>query len=330
GGGKGASKASGFIGGLTSKIGSKVSTKALGKISGRALFKSGGKALSSAIPVIGPLIFAATSLPEIFNTIKHPIESIKHPFKTIGSFFGLSEHPGKTKGIENDKQKLKDINKNEEEKSNAISSAVRKAMNIMFPIGGLVKMFGLGGKNKEIDKIDEDMGVYTSESGFYDKDNESYFDLSRSDKEKDRNDDPVGIINMITNKIFRSKDKQGEMDSLIESIDENSESFFGKDRLKGRIDSTFNVMKELFKLSPLGSFNFIPDSMTKDLIDSDEFKESTKDLKCVSRKLFSQTAIGSLFDMFDPMKTNSKRSWLGGIFSKFFDSLTSIGSASFS
>src|SRR5699024_5796869 len=101
-------------------------------------------------------------------------------------------------------------------------------------------------------------------------------------------------------------------------------------RLKGRIDSTFNVMKELFKLSPLGSFNFIPDSMTKDLIDSDEFKESTKDTKGVSRKLFSQTAIGSLFDMFDPMKTNSKRSWLGGIFSKFFDSLTSIGSASFS
>src|SRR5699024_12652865 len=35
----------------------------------------------------------ALSAPEILKTISNPIDSLKSPLKTLGSFIGLSEHP---------------------------------------------------------------------------------------------------------------------------------------------------------------------------------------------------------------------------------------------
>lgn len=77
---------------ILGKIGSKFGGKMLGKVAGKAA----GKLLSLGGGPVGWAIFAITSLPDIINFVKHPIETLKHPFQAIGSLFGLTESPGET------------------------------------------------------------------------------------------------------------------------------------------------------------------------------------------------------------------------------------------
>ena len=89
--------ATGILGKVGGSAIGKVGGKVMAKLGGKLAISSLGKAAAAFVPG-GWLLTLATSMPEILKTITNPIESIKHPFKTIGSFFGLSEHPANMEG----------------------------------------------------------------------------------------------------------------------------------------------------------------------------------------------------------------------------------------
>lgn len=115
---------------LLGKVGgSKIASKIGGKFAGKALGKTAAKLLGFTNP-IGIAINIATSLPEIMSVVKHPIESLKHPLKTIGSFFGLTSAPGE------------DLENGTSNKS-TISGPSFLTKMLMGAIGGAASLFSL-------------------------------------------------------------------------------------------------------------------------------------------------------------------------------------------
>ncbi|WRM43544.1 hypothetical protein [Staphylococcus phage LY01] len=71
--------------------------KAIGKGLLKAGSKVGARVGLNAIPVVGQIASLALAGPDIIRTIANPIESLKHPIKTLGSIIGFNDHPSKTK-----------------------------------------------------------------------------------------------------------------------------------------------------------------------------------------------------------------------------------------
>lgn len=98
-----AGKSAGKIGAsILGKTGVKTASKVGSKLATKMGAKSALKLGLNAIPGIGTAASLLMSAPEIFKTLKNPIESLKSPLKTLGSFIGLSEHPADSE----DEQKM--------------------------------------------------------------------------------------------------------------------------------------------------------------------------------------------------------------------------------
>ncbi|WPH64085.1 tail lysin [Staphylococcus phage vB_StaM_PB50] len=79
---------------------SKAGSKLMRSKAGKGIVKAGlkvGSRVGLAATGVGLPLSILLSAPEIMSTIAHPIESLKHPIKTLGSFIGFNDHPAKQK-----------------------------------------------------------------------------------------------------------------------------------------------------------------------------------------------------------------------------------------
>ena len=88
------SKAGRTAASTSANLASAAAVKGGSKVAGKVTAKAGAKAGAAAIPGIGWAISGLLMVPDLFKTISNPIDSLKNPLQTIGSFIGLSEHPG--------------------------------------------------------------------------------------------------------------------------------------------------------------------------------------------------------------------------------------------
>ena len=305
-GGKALSKAGSKIAG---KLGSKGITLAAGKAGAKTLGKAGGKAigkitgkiagkigikalgkLSAAIPFIGPAIAIATSLPEIIQTLKHPIESLKHPFKTLGSFFGITEHPGITF------EKNGGKNKNNlfgTKGRNKLLSPSEELSNIPME-GASLAMSSLGGKADSKDVIKD----------------------SSSEK----------VIFGGLEKTLKNNDTEGTYSILDKLFRKNQEEYsaLSKDTLKLNLEANKDIMvkvlKTFFLMSPFGLFTGASKMFAKKTMNHEIVKNTIHNPKEAARSMFSNTAIGSLFELVTPSRTGT--SWFKKSFDTLFDAFT--------